>query len=29
LKSQNPNSTVRLKDLQSGEEIIVAFKAGE
>ena len=29
LKSRNPNSTVRLKDLQTGEEIIVAFKAGE
>ena len=28
-KSRNPNSTVRLKDLQTGEEIIVAFKAGE
>ena len=29
LKSRNPNSTVTLKDLQTGEEAIVAFKAGE
>ena len=29
LKSQNPNSVVELKDLRSGEEIIVAFEAGE
>jgi hypothetical protein len=28
LKSRNPNSTIRLKDLQTGEETIVAFKAG-
>ena len=28
LKSRNRNSTVRLKDLQTGEETIVAFKAG-
>jgi hypothetical protein len=28
LKSQNPTSTVTLKDLQTGEETIVAFKAG-
>jgi hypothetical protein len=28
LKSQNPNSVVELKDLRSGEEIIVAFEAG-
>jgi hypothetical protein len=27
LKSQNPNSTVMLKDLQTGEEAVVAFKA--
>ena len=26
LKSRNPNSVVRLKDLESGEEIVVAFK---
>ena len=29
LKSRNPNSTVKLKDLQTGEEAIIAFKAGE
>jgi hypothetical protein len=28
LKSQNPNSTITLKDLQTGEEVVVAFKAG-
>jgi hypothetical protein len=28
LKSQNPNSTVMLKDLQTGEEAVIAF-AGE
>jgi hypothetical protein len=28
LKSRNPNSVVKLKDLQTGEELIVAFKAG-
>jgi hypothetical protein len=27
LKSRNPNSTVTLRDLQTGEEIVVAFKA--
>jgi hypothetical protein len=27
LKSRNPNSVVKLKDLQTGEEIIIAFKA--
>ena len=27
LKSRNPNSVVKLKDLQTGEEIVVAFKA--
>ena len=26
LKSRNPNSLVKLKDLQTGEETIVAFK---
>jgi hypothetical protein len=26
LKSRNPNSVVKLKDLQTGEEITVAFK---
>jgi hypothetical protein len=28
LKSRNPNSVVKLKDLQTGEEIVVAFNAG-
>ncbi len=27
LKSRKPTSTVRLKDLQTGEEVVVAFKA--
>jgi hypothetical protein len=27
LKSRNPNSVVRLKDLHSSEEIVVAFKS--
>ena len=26
LKSRNPNSVVKLRDLESGEEIIIAFK---
>ena len=26
LKSRNPNSVVKLKDLESGKEIVVAFK---
>jgi hypothetical protein len=26
LKSRNPNSVVKLKDLKSGEETVVAFK---
>ena len=29
LKSRNPNSTVKLKDLQTGEETVVAFKSGQ
>ena len=29
LKSRNPNSVVKLKDLQTGEEIVVAFKAAQ
>ena len=29
LKSRNPNSVIRLKDLQTGEEIVVAFKTGQ
>ena len=27
LKSRNPHSVVKLKDLQTGEEIVVAFTA--
>jgi hypothetical protein len=27
LKSRNPSSVVRLKDLKTGEEIVVSFKA--
>jgi hypothetical protein len=27
LKSRNPTGVVKLKDLQTGEEIVVAFKA--
>jgi hypothetical protein len=29
LKSRNPNSVVMLRDLKSGEEIIVAFKTAQ
>ena len=29
LKSKNPNSVVKLKDLQTGEEIVIAFKAAQ
>jgi hypothetical protein len=29
LKSRNPHSVVKLKDLQTGEELVVAFKSGE
>jgi hypothetical protein len=29
LKSRNPNSVVKLKDLHTGEEIVIAFKAGK
>jgi hypothetical protein len=29
LKSENPNSVVKMKDLRTGEETIVAFKPGE
>jgi hypothetical protein len=29
LKSQNPNSVVKLKDLETGEELVVAFKSGQ
>jgi len=29
LKSRNPNSVVRLKDLQTGEEIVIALQSGQ
>ena len=29
LKSRNPNSVVRLKDLKTGKETVVAFKAAQ
>ena len=29
LKSQKPNSVVKMKDLRTGEETVVTFKAGE
>jgi hypothetical protein len=29
LKSRNPNSVVKLKDLQTGEETFVAFRPGK
>ena len=29
LKSRNPNSVVRLKYLQTGEEIVIAFQSGQ
>lgn len=29
LKARNPNSVVKLKDLQTGEEIVIAFKRGQ
>jgi hypothetical protein len=28
LKSRNPHSVVKLRDLQTGEETVVAFKSG-
>jgi hypothetical protein len=28
-KSRNPNGVVRLKDLESGEEVVIAFKAAQ
>jgi hypothetical protein len=28
LKSRNPNSVVKLKDLRTGEETVVAFNSG-
>ena len=29
LKSRNPNSVVRLKDLQTGKDIVIAFQSGQ
>ena len=29
LKSKNPHSVVRLKDLKTGEEIVIAFKGAQ
>ena len=29
LKSRNPHSVVKLKDLQTGEELVVTFKSGQ
>ena len=29
LKSRNPNSVVKVKDLHTGEEIVIAFKSGQ
>ena len=29
LKSRNPGSVVRMKDLKTGEEIVIAFKAAQ
>jgi hypothetical protein len=29
LKSRNPHSVVKLKDLKTGKEIVVAFKSGQ
>jgi len=29
LKSRNPNSAVKVKDLHTGEEIVIAFKSGQ
>lgn len=29
LKSRNPNSVIRLKDLKTGEEIVIEFKAAQ
>jgi hypothetical protein len=29
LKSRNPKSVVRLKDLENGAEIVIAFKSGQ
>ena len=29
LKARNPNGVVKLKDLQTGEETVIAFKRGQ
>ena len=29
LKSRNPNSVIRLKDLKTGKETVIAFKAAQ
>jgi hypothetical protein len=29
LKSRNPNGVVKMKDLRTGEETVVAFKSGQ
>ena len=29
LKSRNPNSVVRLKDLKTGKETVITFKTGQ
>ena len=29
LKSRNPNGAVKVKDLKTGSEIVVAFKSGQ
>ena len=29
LKSRTPNSAVKMKDLKTGEEIVIAFKSGQ
>jgi hypothetical protein len=29
LKSRNPNSAIKVKDLKTGEEIVVSFKAAQ
>ena len=29
LKSRNPHSVVKVKDLHTGEEVIIAFKSGQ
>jgi hypothetical protein len=29
VKSRNPNSVVKMRDLRTGEETVVAFKSGQ